>query len=100
MIGLVSIPTRHRTQESQLVCGITVTHCKTPLTEDKLTNTFASGNNTTGKSPTARTWLAAHWWVPVGTPTGPQQASRDTWRQKDVHESTADLGGTKTKSSV
>ena len=34
---------------------ITVTHCKTPLTEDKLTNTFASGENMTGDSPTART---------------------------------------------
>ena len=55
MIGLVSVPTRHRTQETQLLCRITVTHCKTHLTEDKLTNTFASGDNMTGDSPTART---------------------------------------------
>ena len=49
------------------------------VTEDKLTNTFAYGDKTTGDAPTARTGLAlchkvildsvAHWWVPARTPT-------------------------------
>ena len=49
------------------------------ITEDTLTNTFASGDKTTGDAPTARTGLAlchrvtldsvAHWWVPARTPT-------------------------------
>ena len=49
------------------------------ITEDKLANTFASGDKMTGDEPTARTGLAlchsvildsvAHWWVPARTPT-------------------------------
>ena len=42
------------------------------ITEDKLTNTFASRDNMTGDAPTARTGLGAllaRWWVPASTPT-------------------------------
>ena len=70
------------------------------IIEDKLTNTFASGDKTTGDAPTARTGLAlchrvtldpvAHWWVPARTPTvhqclhvgGPRHSPRDTTRPR------------------
>ena len=64
MIGLVSVPKRHRTQESQLVCGITGAHCKTPFTEETHQPHTQVGGTLVG--------------VQVGTPTGPQQASRGT----------------------
>ena len=62
------------------------------ITEDKLTNTFASGDKTTGDAPTARTGLAlchrvtldsvAHWWVPARTPTDKRQQDKDRPRVK------------------
>ena len=60
-----------------IVWRITSFTMRNTITEDKLTNTFASGDKTTGDAPTARTGLAhritmdsvAHWWVRARTPT-------------------------------
>ena len=90
----LSIPTWHRTRESQLVWRLTVSRCKTPSqwTSSQTTNTFPSGDKMRGD---ARTELAlchrvildsvAHWWVPARTPTVHQCLHwGKLWRAKDT----------------
>ena len=55
----VSVPTCHRTQVSQSFGELQVSQFGTPSQEDKLTNTLASGDKTTGDAPTARTRVGA-----------------------------------------
>ena len=69
----VSIPTFHRTHESELVWRIQVLQCGSTITEDKLTNTSASGDKMTGDAPTARTGLAF-----CGTLVGPGKNTHGT----------------------
>ena len=85
----VSVPTFHRTRESQLVWRITVFTMRNTITEDKLTNKFEVGDKMTRDAPTARTGLAlchrvildslAHWWVPGKDTHGTPVPLRRAW---------------------
>ena len=91
MIGLVSVPTRHRTQETQLVCRNTVTHCGALFTGQA--HKHVRKRRQHDRRLTNRTHrLAAHWWVPVGTHTGLQQASRDTTKTTRLRFTALRLG--------